>query len=184
MSMRSRFFALALLSFFAFAQSALSLPIQSAEKLKNYISLDLEYTPYQTLLKKLETKVGPLNNRGEAHITIITPPEFKELLNHYTAAEIHAKADAFLKTSPTFKQICIGEGRLKTKAKNFATYYVVLSSPEMLQFRKQFASKSSLFNAEKFYPHITLGFSVRDLHLEDGVVKDQSTCLKDIEFAL
>ncbi|MNT88586.1 hypothetical protein D3C72_2291690 [compost metagenome] len=63
-----------------------------------------------------------------------------------------------------------------------------MESHELLEMReavqKLFIAKggnSSEFLPGKYYPHITLGYSVKDLHYEDGVVKDLRSCWGKIE---
>jgi len=58
------------------------------------------------------------------------------------------------------------------------TYFIVVDAPFLKTWRK---TRWGL-NEEKFpyYPHITLGFTERDLHLQDGAVKDARSCHPDL----
>ncbi len=83
----------------------------------------------------------------------------------------------------SYKLVCVAKGSLKNKPEE-ATYYVVVESDRLLQIRKAVldlyvhnGGKAEDFKAEVFYPHVTLGFTKRDLHFEDGVIKDQKSCL-------
>lgn len=150
---------------------------------KNYISLNLTYTTYFEKLQKLEKMLHhPLKNRGEAHITLITPPEYSHLRLRLSDAEIHQQAELFLKSEPQFNEVCIGSGESLIDQKKEATYYVVVESSDFIKFRKKLAQLSQLpvteFNPDLFYSHITLGFTSRDLHFEDGVIKNKQSCLK------
>lgn len=159
---------------------------------KNYISYDLDFAPYKTQREQLEAELQnqkhpivkdlPLINRGEAHITVITPPEFDILKKKISAELIHSTSYEFLKQKPAFQEICIGEGRLQQNSKNLWTYFIVVKSPELIELRKKLAELAQVTNQEfnplEFYPHITLGFNSRDLHLQDGVVKNENSCLK------
>ncbi|MEQ1722589.1 MAG: hypothetical protein ABL930_05395 [Pseudobdellovibrio sp.] len=154
---------------------------------KNYFSIDLKYDRYKEVLAQLINKVGPLKDRGEAHITIISPPEFKILttgkkfkLNAQKITEAYVK---YNKGVYSFKEVCIGSSEKNQNSKSMKTYYIVLESPDLFSFRREIARLSELptsqFDPNLFNPHITLGFTDRDLHFEDGAIKDAKSCLKD-----
>lgn len=155
----------------------------AAKSVRSYISLDLEYARYQSILKAIEEKIGhSLKSRGEAHITIITPPEYKKLSQKISSQQIDELAKIFLKSSPIFSLVCVGTSKKELNE----IFYVVIESNDLLQFRLQLSKVSGLakqdFDPQVFYPHITLGFTDHDLHYEDGVIKNAATCpdhLKD-----
>ena len=177
-----------LLCFSIFVVSCQNPPISTQKKpasVKSYISLDLEYPEYQQTLNRLDTFLSTkLVNRGEAHITVITPPEFKTLSANANPESLHQDWQDW--KTKNFSKVCLGEGVLKEKNKVLKTYYVVVESPELLAFRKflkeKYAAKD--FNAETFYPHITLGFTEKDLHFEQGVIKSPKSCPKELQHLL
>lgn len=144
-----------------------------------YVTSDLLYDPFRRLTESLETFEGiKLKTRGEAHITLITPPEFDILSQHLTENEIRNAFDAAA-TQPA-EPVCVGQGKLGAAK----TYYVVVKLASALKARQQLAEKfksrggdKTQFKAAIFYPHVTLGFTDRDLHLQDGVVKDAKSCV-------
>lgn len=151
--------------------------------LKNYISYDLEYKPFEEMRLQLEKTLGsPLKNRGEAHITVITPPEYAKLVQKLKPEQIHSLANETLVKMPKYEIVCVGSGSLTIKGKVESTYYVVVAARELVDLRKKLANLAGLsknqFDPELFFPHITLGFTSRDLHYEEGVVKDKNSCLK------
>lgn len=149
---------------------------------KNYVSLDLEYTEYQETLKNLDTFLGTtLVNRGEAHITIITPPEFTILNSKVNGEIIHQEWGEWKRKS--FQKLCLGEGMIKDKTKTLKTYYIVVEALDLLAFREYVKQKYQVdgFKAELFYPHITLGFTEKDLHFEQGVIKDKKSCPQELQ---
>ena len=175
------FFTVVLL---ASCQNIQTSTVEKTPSLKNYVSLDLAYATYSEKLQKLEKQIQKsLKNRGEAHITLITPPEYNHLRQRLSDIEIHEQAKLFLKSPPRFKEFCIGSGETSINQKKETTYYVVVESSDFIAFRKKLAQLSQLpvteFNPDLFYPHITLGFTSRDLHYEDGVIKNKQSCLKD-----
>lgn len=174
-----------LLYFSLFVVSCQNQPLIDHKKpavAKSYVSLDLEYPEYQQTLNKLDIFLGTkLVNRGEAHITVLTPPEFKAVTTNTSAEVIHQEwADWKTKT---FKKVCLGEGQIKENKKVLKTYYIVVESSDILAFRKYLKNKYALknFEAEVFYPHITLGFTEKDLHFEQGVIKNQKSCPEKLQ---
>ncbi|WP_253720996.1 2'-5' RNA ligase family protein [Bdellovibrio bacteriovorus] len=151
----------------------------------NYLSLDLPYTAFEKLRVDLEkSQHVSLQHRGEAHITVITPPEYKKIQKKVSMKEIQALADKMdLKKAP-YKLLCVGQGSLEDRGHKESTYYVVVESDRLFQIRKAVqmlytskGGKAQDFNPEAFHPHVTLGFTKRDLHLEDGITKDASSCI-------
>lgn len=152
---------------------------------KNYVSLDLEYPEYKATLDRLDGFLGTmLVNRGEAHITVITPPEFNIISNKISAEVIHQEWQQW--KTKTFKNVCLGEGRLKEKKQILKTYYIVVDTPDLLSFREYLKQKYAVdgFMAARFYPHITLGFTQKDLHFEQGVIKDKNSCPANLQHLL
>lgn len=87
--------------------------------------------------------------------------------------------------SSKFKIVCIGRGQVKLPQGELATYFLVVQSQDLLEIRKEignlFLQKGGdpkMFRVENFYPHITLGFTEKDLHESDGVLKSNQSCLK------
>lgn len=171
-----------------FAVGCKNQPVASDKKpasIKNYVSLDLEYPEYKATLDRLDTFLSiKLVNRGEAHITVITPPEFKTLSEKISPEVIHQEWENW--SAKIFDKVCLGEGSLKEKNKVFKTYYIVVHAPEIKGFRMFLKNKYGVdnFNSELFYPHITLGFTEKDLHFEQGVVKDPKSCPQKLQHLL
>jgi hypothetical protein len=47
---------------------------------KSHLAMNIPYIPVESLRKEVEKRLGSdLKNRGEAHITVITPPEYERL---------------------------------------------------------------------------------------------------------
>lgn len=157
--------------------------IDAHSAVKNYISYELEYKTFNEMRVRLEKTLGiPLKNRGEAHITVITPPEYEKLLLKLKPQQIHAVANETLMRKPGYKIICVGSGSVKFEGQTESTYYAVVVANELTEIRKTLARLSGLtkeqFDPNLFYPHVTLGFTLRDLHYEEGVIKDKNSCLK------
>ncbi|MFZ3229262.1 MAG: hypothetical protein WA160_03570 [Pseudobdellovibrio sp.] len=174
-----------LLSLFFFTNCAST---QKAE-LKNYVSLDIAYPYYKMILGKLENRLGKsLKSRGESHVTLITPPEFNVLKTKISPEQIHKMAAVFFETKPEFKSVCLGKFEKKILSEPQQVYFVVIESKDFLEFRKSLALQSGLdkntFDPDLFYPHVTIGFSERDLHYEDGAIKNATACPADLKAIL
>lgn len=156
---------------------------QAHSALKNYISYDLEYNAFEEMRLKLEKTLGtPLKNRGEAHITVVTPPEYEKLSKKLAPEQIHSIANESLSKHPSYQIVCVGKGSITINNKSESTYYAVVTADELISIRKKLAEASGItkdqFDPNLYFPHVTLGFTSRDLHYEDGVKKDKNSCLK------
>ena len=158
---------------------------------QSYLTMNLPYEPVRGLWEQMEKKLGKrLINRGEAHITVITPPEFTSGLDKKVSIqEIHNIAKKMKIQKSNFDVLCIGSGKKKIDGKLEETFFVVVQSNDLMKIRKAvqklFVKRGgdpSQFRPEKFYPHITIGFTKRDLHESDGVIKGANA--KDKRFRL
>ena len=145
------------------------------------------YPAVKSLIPQLESIYNiELQDRGEAHITILTPPEgngSNGVLRFISYLEIKSHYENVLQKMP-FAIKCIGAR--KDQNRNIV-FYLVVDSPALFQMRREIqreASKRALesgeiltFNPFNFYPHITIGFYGSDIH---GVSKGTDTCLNDL----
>lgn len=129
-----------------------------------------------------------LITRGGAHITVVSPVEYDKVLKkHLTIAEITKIATDANIQSAAFETTSLGKGELKVERDLLVTYFIVTPSKKLLEIRKTIEQKfissggtPGEFVVESFYPHITVGFNQRDLHFEDGIVKDGTACSADL----
>ncbi len=156
----------------------------------SYLTMEVNFEPVADLFKQLLLqKRFQLTNRGEAHITVITPIEYFDVLkSKVTIEEINLIARDLKIQSSRFSTVCLGRGQAQVEGKKEKTFYVVVKSEDLIEIRKEvhnlFVSRGgdrSLFNPEEYYPHITLGFTKRDLHESDGVIKSEESCHKNIQ---
>lgn len=149
-----------------------------------YLVRNVPFAPIHILKQLLENSFNmQLLDRGEAHITVITPPEYEALKNKIDIHEIHQMVEHTLQSS-SFDPVCIGEGTLQIDGKSESTYFVVVNSSDLFEVRRTIAERfyqrggsRSAFDPETYYPHITIGYTKRDLHAQDGIVKDQNSCI-------
>lgn len=150
-------------------------------KPKSYLSLDLPYAAFEKLRLEVEKNQHvTLQHRGEAHITVVNPVEFTKLKKKISMNEISALAERMELTKAPYHLLCVGKGAVKDDS----TYYAVVESDRLFQIRKAIhmlytskGGKAEDFSPEQYHPHVTLGFTKKDLHFEDGVIKDASSCI-------
>lgn len=157
--------------------------------MNSYATMEVPFKPVADVRIQLEAQLQQsLKNRGEAHITVITPVEYTKALRHYiNMKEIDQLAIQSHLQASTFKVLCLGRGTAKIGTSMEYTYYIVIDSTHLQNFRilvnQLFLDRGgdpSAFNPYKYYPHITLGFTKMDLHESHGVIKNTSTCIGSI----
>jgi len=153
-----------------------------------YLIRNVPFDPIYRLKNQLEKNLNrPLIDRQEAHITVVTPPEYELIKDIVSINDIHAMIEDSLQDSK-FEPICVGRGSAQITGNLESTYFVVVRADDLLEVRRQIAAlfysrggDRSGFDPEVFYPHITVGYTKRDLHMQDGVIKNQSSCIADIQ---
>jgi 2'-5' RNA ligase len=156
---------------------------------------NVEFTSVNALVPQIEKQYGvKLKDRGESHITVITPPEaqgwftdHKGLNFFISPMEIQKKYFSTLQKT-RFKIHCIGKRENK---KGNLVFFLVVASPDLLKVRKEiqrelerrarFTGMKAHFDAAKYWPHITIGFVGGDVH---GVTKGPETCDKNLVLSI
>lgn len=160
---------------------------------KDVLAMNIPYAPIQRVRGIIEQETGLKLDflrawapEGEAHITVITPIEYAQvlvgpdvkapLISMQEIAEI-AKAESIQSSEVTV--LGVGSGRLKIEAREETTFFLIVESENLRTIRQQiyhlFVKKGGdphAWDPRHFFPHITVGFTRRDLHESDGVVKD------------
>lgn len=153
--------------------------------LSDYVAMNIPFAPVAALKQTIESREKvDLKSRGEAHITVVTPQELVVLRSRLSLEQINGLIDkAALQKKPIQLQ-CLGRGRFTQGHGQLLTYFIVVDAPGLLQVREKLrqifvaaGGEKEVFAAELFYPHITVGYTDRDLHFSDGVVKDKKSCI-------
>lgn len=150
-----------------------------------YLIMNVNFAPVKKLFSSLDKYLaGALNKkaaRTEAHITVITPPEFDSVLSKVlTIKDINKLALEMKIQSFDFKVMCVGRASFKKDS----TYFLVVRSRKLQDLRKRIfdlykkkGGEPSQFDPNLFYPHITIGYTNKDLHLgPHGVKKGINSC--------
>lgn len=158
----------------------------------SYLTMNITFEPIKDLLDQFSaTYERPLISRGEAHITVVTPPEFLILKKMgISISDIDGIARQRNIQSSRFEPICIGKGSAQIKRTVEETFYVVVKAEDLLAIRRDIfdlfqanGGTKDQFNPDSYFPHITLGFTARDLHESDGVIKDVKSCVKGLDIS-
>lgn len=159
-------------------------PHTGTARYASYLAMNLPHTPVATLQRRLETEFETsLISRGEAHITVITPPEYVRLRPYVSMVTINRLAGPLLQTT-SFRVLCLGRSQASLNGTRHSTYFLVVDSPGLLNIRRQIAAAyreaggSAPAFTEDYHPHITIGFTKRDLYANDGAIKDRRSCLE------
>ena len=163
---------------------------QGNGKFDNYLSMNLPFAPMKALFSQVQANENvELKNRGEAHITVVTPIEYWEALRPHQISmqEINDIASKYQIQDSKFEVVCLGRGVASINGKTETTYFAVVKSQDLIKIRQEifkiFLSKGGSkaeFDPDRFFSHITIGFTNRDLHEQDGVIKDERSCIGDI----
>jgi 2'-5' RNA ligase len=154
------------------------------------LAMNIHYEPVKDLRKPIEECIGrPLNfltswnKDGEAHVTTITPVEFdKYLKGNITPEEMEVIARNLKIEESDIEIKGIGSGCVKIEGKEEETFFVIIDSNNLRNIRKtcyelycervKAKNQEPEWNYKEFFPHITIGYTKRDLHIQDGVIKD------------
>jgi 2'-5' RNA ligase len=156
-------------------------PHEQDTRYSSYLAMAIPYAPVQTVFETVRDSGYPhLTNRSEGHITVITPVEFDSVLkDHLTIGEIHEMADSAHIQSMSFSVEGMGSGTVSVDGNTERVFFLVVKSDALLNLRRKVHQKfvekggdPDAFDPEAFNPHITVGYTLRDLHASDGVIKD------------
>lgn len=158
------------------------------------IAMNIQYQPVKSIREMLSTYLQyPLrffrdwNKDGEAHITVITPPEYTDVIKKFVSIErIEEIALQNTIQNSDLKILGLGRGVVNINDKAEETYFLIMKSKNLLKIRQQIyeefvknGGNKNAWNPRHFHPHITIGYSLRDLHEADGVIKDVTHSLDD-----
>lgn len=168
-------------------ESVKFIPHKGVGRWDNYLVMNLPFEPVADVFKQVLVREGvQLTSRGEAHLTIITPIEYWEVLKSVgiTIDEINTLAIKAQIQKLKFTSLCIGRGSAIIDSNVENTFYIVVESQQAMEMRKAIQTLyiSRGGNADKFlvsnyHPHVTVGFTKRDLHESDKVIKNKDSCI-------
>ena len=156
-----------------------------------WLGENVNYKPVADLFAQLGQHVPgeALHNRGDAHITVITPPEYLILKPYLSPSQVDQIAQQGHIQQAKFQIICLGRGQaLDQYGQLMKTYFLVAKSPDLIRIRRklfeQYVANGGMpshFDPDHFTPHITVGFTDRDLFEQDGVYKQHNACFLPVK---
>lgn len=195
--MLKKFICCILISNFAHANTlTLSRDIYQAVPFSSQFSEDgalirnVHYPSVNALIPQLNALYQlDLEDRGESHITVITPPDFNSSLNKvFNIQEILARYSGSIQDH-SFQVLCVGSQK-SSNGKN-QVFYLVVESTGIRDIRFDLAQEANLraqnqnipmvFKPEVFWPHITIGYVNGDVFEYD---KGLDSCLRDVKFEI
>ena len=120
------------------------------------------------------------NPDGEAHITVVTPNEFWDVLKlKLDMNRIEAIADQYDIQESRLSILGIGSAKGIVNGKEAETFFVIVDSAQLRNIRQQIfyaftraGGDRGSFDPTWFFPHITIGYIETDLHESNGVLKN------------
>lgn len=167
------------------------------QKFDNALAMNIVYEPVRHLRRPIEKVIGrPLqflqswDQAGEAHVTVITPPEYASVLgNVLSMDEIEEIALRHDIQAADIRVLGLGSGSAVIESRKEETFYIIVESVALRQIRlaiyRAFVRKGGnpdAWNPNHWFPHVTIGYTKRDLHENDGVIKNIAS--KDSRFEL
>ncbi|MBX2986512.1 MAG: hypothetical protein KF802_01320 [Bdellovibrionaceae bacterium] len=153
-----------------------------------FLGMNVHAPPVEELRRLVEERRQlKLLGRGEAHVTVVTPPEYEVLKSKLGMERINEIARSMEIQQKSFYPMCLG--RASTGAADAEqTFFMVLEAPELLEIRRAVhdafvmaGGDGTLFPVNDYQPHVTVGFTRRDLFAQDGAVKGKNSCFAGLE---
>ncbi len=157
-----------------------------------YLARNISYKPITKIRTYIEkVRNLKLKHRGEAHITVLTPPEFNHIKRWNPSINM-ISIDHLVDSLIQYVHFNIlGIGSLKgqnTNKQESEVFFLVIKSRGLRTIRKLIAAEWSIpkdiFDPMKQDFHITIGFTASDLFSRKGfeAKKDSSTIQLDLNF--
>jgi hypothetical protein len=145
-----------------------------------YLIYNVPFKPVNKIKKQVEEITGiNLKDRGEAHITVITPPERDAIIKHnpkFSMIQINELVGSYIQQ---LKWRAIGVG--KATNEKSTVYFIVVKSNALRAIRRLIAKMYDLpknvFDPELQDFHVTVGFTESDVH---NVAKDESSLVPEL----
>ena len=162
---------------------AVSPALESFRDSGDHLVMDVPFAPVNAIARTLNDALHVrLKDRGEAHVTVITPPEASAMRSKLSVRDMNAIATHLDIQHSDFEPLCVGVGVARSN-RALQTYFVVVASENLFAIRREIqrefvarGGSARAFDANAFTPHVTIAFTQRDLFEQDGVAKTTSSC--------
>jgi len=152
-----------------------------------YLIHKVSFNPVNRIKKAIEKIKGiQLVDRGEAHITVVTPPEHDAIQKAVEGFSME-RVERFVRDkiqNLNWDTPGVGAARgLNPDGKYTEVYFLVARSSDLRMIRQEIAERFKIpveiFDPTKQDFHVTIGFTESDLH---GIPKNESTLQGDLGF--
>ncbi len=166
------------------------MPFSTQYKEDGALIMNVNHAAVKALIPQLNSiyQVN-LEDRKESHITILTPPEFKDAMKKvFTIDEIIGHYGKHIQNIP-FGLLCVGYRKSMDSLNQ--VFYLVVKSPTLFNLRTDLYAEAKaralkkqvplVFRPEVYSPHITIGYVGNDVH---DYTKGPESCLPNLELVL
>ena len=159
----------------------------AADSFDNALALNVDSSQLPRLRRAITSRIGrPLkfftgwDLKGEAHVTTITPPEYRDVLRPYVSmTEINAVARQLDIQDADLRVLGLGSGARIIEGQREETFFLVVESAKLREIRRMIhalfvrrGGQTEDFDPERFFPHLTIGYTHSDIHESHGLIKD------------
>ena len=153
----------------------------------NALAMNIIYAPVKNLRPQIEALIGKKldffkawNADGEAHVTVVSPLEFYNALKvKLSMKEINAIAEKYDIQDSRLSLLGLGSAKSWVEGRLEESFFLIVDSAGLRNIRQQIwyeftrrGGDRSAFDPTWFFPHITIGYTKRDLYEADGVLKN------------
>lgn len=156
------------------------------------LAMNIDYAPIKEVRRRVESSIylgNPLKfltaweAEGEAHITTITPIEYQECMwsekrgievLHMKDIEKIALENSIQSSEIKIEGLGFGKKKFGDRHQLDETHFVIVSSGNLLEIRVEVyeqylkkGGKKDCWSPNVFYPHITVGYTHKDIHFPD-----------------
>ncbi|CEG75211.1 hypothetical protein RMATCC62417_10294 [Rhizopus microsporus] len=154
----------------------------------SWLGMSVDFKYIKPVFEELNSTAVPLLNRGESHITVVSPPEFAVLASAgVTIEQVNDIARKNKIQSSKLKIVCLGKEDVTINNIRKIVYQIIVKSDDLVKIRREIfklyvqkKGNTALFDPESFWPHITVGFTSSDVFIEQGVYKGANVCYRPI----
>lgn len=150
-----------------------------------YYAIPLPHAPVAFLRNELNKRYKiDLLSTGEAHLTVLSPSDWRILGQRVTMPEVEQLALKQRAHVAKIETLCLGQVVSEVKGKKNTTWVLKVDSPELRQFRRYiwriYVTKNGSgedFDWESWNPSVTVGYTDKQLYDEDLTARETFECL-------
>ncbi|MBL7664789.1 MAG: hypothetical protein JNM93_06615 [Bacteriovoracaceae bacterium] len=161
------------------------------ENTKPAVALKVNAEPLIAVKKQIETMFNQgkeLKSPTDALIEVVSAEEMQLLTAKLSNSDIISLTNSISKEMINFGISCLGSASLVVNNVTESAYFFIHKRESLIFVRREIQRLYELkggdknsFDPEAYLPNLSLAFTNIDLNKVDGIVRDYSTCLKNIK---